>query len=114
MDEATSALDTESEHQVQQALNKLIELGRQTVVIVAHRLSTVKDADEIIVFNKGKIVERGTHDELVSVGGAYKKLVERQLVTMEQEKVEQEDKIERMATMQRQSVNFSQKLSTKQ
>lgn len=68
---------------------------------MAHRLSTVKDADEIIVLNKGKIIERGRHDYLVNLGGAYKKLVERQLVTMEVEKVEKADKLERMNTIAR-------------
>jgi ATP-binding cassette subfamily B (MDR/TAP) protein 1 len=107
LDEATSALDTESEHQVQLALNKLIELGKQTVVIVAHRLSTVKDADEIIVFNKGVIVERGNHDHLVGLNGAYKKLVERQLVTMEAEKTDETSKFERMETINRQAKQVS-------
>ena len=78
----------------------MIELGKQTVVIVAHRLSTVKDADEIIVLNKGKIVERGNHDHLIELNGAYKKLVERQLVTMEAEKADEStNKLERMDTM---------------
>jgi ABC-type multidrug transport system fused ATPase/permease subunit len=62
LDEATSALDAESEHQVQKALDELIKLGKQTIIIVAHRLSTVRDADEIIVMKKGEIVERGTNE----------------------------------------------------
>lgn len=61
LDEATSALDAESEHQVQQALDILIKSGKQTIVIVAHRLSTVRDADEIIVMKHGEVKERGTH-----------------------------------------------------
>lgn len=80
LDEATSALDAESEHLVQTALDKLIKSGNQTVVVVAHRLSTIRDADEILVMQKGLIVERGTHAQLVALDGAYKKLVNRQLV----------------------------------
>ena len=79
LDEATSALDAESEHLVQKALDNLIKSGNQTVVIVAHRLSTIRDADEILVMQKGQIVERGTHHQLVAKDGAYKKLVNRQL-----------------------------------
>lgn len=80
LDEATSALDAESEHLVQTALDELIKSGNQTVVVVAHRLSTIRDADEILVMQKGHIIERGTHTELVAQDGAYKKLVSRQLV----------------------------------
>ncbi|VEL12216.1 unnamed protein product [Protopolystoma xenopodis] len=76
-DEATSALDTRSEFLVQSAL-KSASYGR-TVVIVAHRLSTVRDADKIIVIDKGAIVEMGPHDELVAMDGAYAKLLEKQV-----------------------------------
>ncbi len=76
LDEATSALDTESEHLVQQALDNLMQ-GRTTLVI-AHRLSTIKNATMICVMQEGKIVERGTHDELIARGGAYSHLVEMQ------------------------------------
>ena len=76
LDEATSALDTESEHLVQDALDKLMH-GRTTLVI-AHRLSTIKGADLICVMQDGRIVERGTHDELMALGGAYSHLVEMQ------------------------------------
>jgi len=72
LDEATSALDTESEQQVQNALQRLME-GRTTIVI-AHRLSTVIDADTIYVFDKGRIVESGRHGELVAGGGLYARL----------------------------------------
>ncbi len=72
LDEATSALDTESEKLVQEALTRLM-LNRTTVVI-AHRLSTIQGADEIVVVEKGRIVERGTHSELLEKGGLYKKL----------------------------------------
>jgi len=77
LDEATSALDSESEHLVQEALERLME-GRTTLVI-AHRLSTVRDADEVVVLDHGRVVERGAHAELVErEGGLYRKLVERQ------------------------------------
>merc|ERR1712066_999603 len=73
LDEATSALDAESEHQVQQALDQILSNDKltQTVIVIAHRLSTVKDADSIIVINKGAIAEVGTHDDLISKGGKY-------------------------------------------
>jgi ABC-type multidrug transport system fused ATPase/permease subunit len=80
LDEATSALDAESEHQVQQALDKLIKSGQFNVVVVAHRLSTIVDADEIVVMKEGRVVERGKHTALIEKGGSYKKLIERQLV----------------------------------
>ena len=83
LDEATSALDAESEHQVQQALDKLISSGQQTVVVVAHRLSTIRDANEIIVMQYGEVKERGTHEQLIAMEGVYKNLVNRQLVAEE-------------------------------
>ena len=72
LDEATSALDTESERLVQDALERLMKT--RTTVAIAHRLSTIKNADEICVLHEGHIVERGTHDELIALGGYYKKL----------------------------------------
>ena len=81
MDEATSALDAESEHQVQQALDDLMASHEQTCIVVAHRLSTIRNADEIIVLRKGEVIEQGTHDELMAKRGAYMKLVERQIMT---------------------------------
>ena len=80
LDEATSALDAESEHQVQKALDELINRGEQTVIVIAHRLSTIRDADEILVMKKGEVMERGNHDELIAMDGVYKSLVSRQLV----------------------------------
>lgn len=72
LDEATSALDTESERLVQDALENLMK--NRTSVVIAHRLSTVRNADLICVFHEGQIVERGTHDELIELDGRYKKL----------------------------------------
>ena len=72
LDEATSALDTESERLVQEALERLMK--DRTTIAIAHRLSTIKNADEICVMHEGKIVERGTHEELIAMNGYYKKL----------------------------------------
>jgi ATP-binding cassette subfamily B protein len=76
LDEATSALDAESEHLVQEALERLMK-GRTTLVI-AHRLSTVKQADQVVVLDGGKVAESGSHDELLALDGLYRRLVERQ------------------------------------
>ena len=76
LDEATSALDTESERLVQDALTKL--MAHRTSIVIAHRLSTIKNADEIIVMQKSLIVERGTHAELLTHNGTYKKLYDLQ------------------------------------
>jgi subfamily B ATP-binding cassette protein MsbA len=93
LDEATSSLDSEAEREVQQALDRLIK-GRTTLVI-AHRLSTVRNADRIIVLADGKIVEAGSHPELMQQDGLYKRLYEMQF--REEEVVEAEEELKREA-----------------
>jgi subfamily B ATP-binding cassette protein MsbA len=78
LDEATSSLDTESEKLVQEAINNMMQ--QRTSLVIAHRLSTIRYADEIVVLQKGKIVERGKHEDLILQNGFYKKLVELQEV----------------------------------
>jgi subfamily B ATP-binding cassette protein MsbA len=77
LDEATSSLDSESERVVHDAIEKLLE-GR-TVLVIAHRLSTIHRADEILVVDQGRIVERGTHAALLTAGGTYRRLHDLQL-----------------------------------
>lgn len=72
LDEATSALDSKNEKEIQAALNK-VSTGR-TTLIIAHRLSTVVNADEIVVLRKGRVVEKGSHRDLLQLGGEYSKL----------------------------------------
>ena len=71
LDEATSALDAKTEYDV---VNAIKERGI-TCIVIAHRLSTIRDCDEIIVLDKGRVAERGTHDELMELGGVYTELV---------------------------------------
>jgi subfamily B ATP-binding cassette protein MsbA len=76
LDEATSALDTESERLVQQAIDRLMQ--QRTVLVIAHRLATVRDADEIVVLDAGRMVQKGTHEELLRAGGLYRRLYDLQ------------------------------------
>jgi ATP-binding cassette subfamily B protein/subfamily B ATP-binding cassette protein MsbA len=76
LDEATASLDTESERAVQDALDRL--MTSRTTIAIAHRLSTIRHADEIVVLHEGQIVERGKHEELIALGGYYKKLYDMQ------------------------------------
>ena len=76
-DEATSALDAKNERVIMDNLNTFFK--QRTAVVIAHRLSTVKNADQIVVLDKGKIIEKGTHQELVDLGGSYFSLVKNQL-----------------------------------
>ena len=78
LDEATSSLDTESERLVQDALSKV--MSERTSIVIAHRLSTIQYADEIVVLQKGQIIERGKHDDLIALGGVYKKLTDLQSI----------------------------------
>ena len=80
LDEASSALDTESESMIQQALERQTGAHKRTIISVAHRLSSIQHADEIIVMDKGRIVERGTHEALLQAGGLYTKLCKMQQV----------------------------------
>ncbi|CAJ0961341.1 unnamed protein product, partial [Mesorhabditis belari] len=82
LDEATSALDAESEHSVQEAISK--NLKGRTVILIAHRLSTVENADKIVVINKGRVEQMGKHSELIKQEGLYKQLVQRQMMASEE------------------------------
>ena len=77
LDEATSNLDSASEQLIQASIDALLQ-GRTT--IIAHRLSTVRNADQIVVLNQGTIIEQGSHDELVQLGGRYAEMVEQQRI----------------------------------
>jgi ABC-type multidrug transport system fused ATPase/permease subunit len=106
LDEATSALDTESERLVQSALDKLMQ--DRTTIIIAHRLSTVRNADVICVMMNGKIVEQGTHDQLISLNGVYSNLVSKQLASNEEKILKKESKMkESNAALIRGSENSS-------
>ena len=76
LDEATAHLDSESEAAVQRALDSA--LAGRTSIVIAHRLSTVRDADQILVLDRGRVVQRGTHEELLEAGGLYRSLYETQ------------------------------------
>ena len=75
LDEATSALDNESERIVQAALDEIMTKQKRTTVVIAHRLSTIRNADKIAVVNEGKIVEEGSHDQLIANQDLYANLV---------------------------------------
>ena len=79
LDEATSALDTVTENSVQDALDRLG--SDRTVLVIAHRLGTIKNADQIIVLGDGRVAERGTHEELLALGGKYAEMWNLQLHT---------------------------------
>ena len=81
LDEATSSLDAESEHLVQQALN--VVMRNRTTIVIAHRLSTVKKADRIIVLENGHIIETGNHASLIQQGGLYSNLAKLQFIDSE-------------------------------
>ena len=85
LDEATSALDAESERLVQQALSNLTR--NRTTLVIAHRLSTIRRADTIVVMERGRIIEQGRHEELLTQSGTYKKLYELQFADEEEEVV---------------------------
>lgn len=72
MDEATASVDVETESQIQQAISELA--GTRTIIAIAHRLSTVRRADVILVFSEGKIVQRGTHEQLIAQNGIYRRM----------------------------------------
>ncbi|CAD6196304.1 unnamed protein product [Caenorhabditis auriculariae] len=91
LDEATSALDSESEHLVQEAISK--NLKGKTVILIAHRLSTVENADKIVVINKGRVEQMGTHKELIAQEGMYKTLVQRQMMAGSDELEEEEGRV---------------------
>lgn len=86
LDEATSALDAESEHQVQLALDRAMQARDRTILVIAHRLSTVRSADTIVVLDSGNVAEQGTHGELIEARGIYWSLVKRQQMGISQEK----------------------------
>lgn len=85
LDEATSAVDTETESEIQKAIDHLA--GSRTMIVIAHRLSTVRRADQILVLKDGCIVEQGRHEELLAQNGLYKELCDKQAMAAGEEKV---------------------------
>ncbi|VDO40199.1 unnamed protein product [Onchocerca flexuosa] len=86
LDEATSALDAESEHIIQDAIAQCSK--DKTVIVIAHRLSTVENADQIIVINKGRVMQQGRHEDLLRQDGIYRSLVHRQLLGQTSNKID--------------------------
>ena len=80
LDEATSSLDSKNEKEIQDSIDKISKIKNITTIIIAHRLSTVKNADVIMLMKKGNIVEKGTHHELLEKNGEYVELVKNQLI----------------------------------
>ncbi|KAK9351962.1 P-loop containing nucleoside triphosphate hydrolase protein [Lipomyces doorenjongii] len=97
LDEATSALDTRSEGIVQEALDRVSK--NRTTIVIAHRLSTVKDADNIVVMRRGVIIEQGTHNELIALKGEYCNLVEAQKIEQQKEKLKARDNVDTADTV---------------
>ena len=95
LDEATSSLDSESEALIQDGLNALMH-GRTTFVI-AHRLSTIRKADQILVLEDGRIIERGTHHELMALGGRYRSLYEKQYGVVVNQFINKGEEVEDLA-----------------
>ena len=81
LDEATSSLDTEAEQIIQKTLNELKAQGK-TMIVIAHRLSTIANSDKILVMKEGKIIEEGTHRDLLSTDSAYKSMWEKQIISL--------------------------------
>ena len=90
-DEATAAVDSETEHLIQEAIDRLIE--GKTTIMIAHRLSTLKRANRIIVVDNGKIIENGTPEELLAMKGKYYKLVEIQTMRADAERMSREERL---------------------
>ncbi|MBO5879349.1 MAG: ATP-binding cassette domain-containing protein, partial [Clostridia bacterium] len=90
-DEATAAVDSETEHLIQEAIDRLI--AGKTTLMIAHRLSTLKRANRIIVVDNGKIIENGSPDELMALKGKYYKLVQIQSMTQDAEKMREEERL---------------------
>ena len=109
LDEATSALDTESEAVVQEALDRIH--ASRTTIVIAHRLSTVRNADMIVALEEGKVKEKGTHAELMELGGLYHSLVERQLAGKEEVREKEEQHLERQTSGRNSKRQLSKQMS---